>query len=32
MIRIDKNPNKRGKYKNCKIGTYYPINKTKFIG
>lgn len=32
MIRINKNPNQRGKYSNAKVGVFYPIHKEKYIG
>lgn len=32
MIYVNKNPNQRGKYKNAKVGVFYPKNKEKFKG
>ena len=32
MIRVNKNPNQRGKYGNAKVGTYNVLNKEKYIG
>lgn len=32
MVRINKNPNQRGKYSNALVGRYIPIHKEKYIG
>lgn len=32
MIKANDDPNKKGKYKHAKVGTFYPQNPEKYIG